>query len=90
MLHDLAFKVQHDRNVFDAVAKWCTNMTILSMAVVLIASNKKRSELIYYKCPLCGSVKLAKVIRGVPDFDGHPIPMTFLECSKCGWSIPEG
>jgi len=89
-VYDLALKVQHDRSVFNATAKWCTNMTILSMAVVLIASNKKKkSELTYYKCPLCGSVKLTKVTKGVPDFDGHPVPMTFTECSKCGWSIPE-
>jgi hypothetical protein len=88
--YDLALKVQHDRNVSLALAGWCTLMTVLSMALLLVVVGaRERRDATYYKCPLCGSLKLAKVTEGIPDFDGHPVPMTFVECSKCGWRIPD-
>lgn len=88
--YDLALKVQHDRNINLALARWCILMTILSMALLLVlVEDRERRDATYYKCPLCGSLKLVRVTEGIPDFDGHPVPMTFTECSKCGWRIPE-
>ncbi|MCJ7792115.1 MAG: hypothetical protein MUP49_06905 [Dehalococcoidia bacterium] len=87
---DLAVKVQHDRNISLEVARWCTLMTVLSMALLLATVEvSEKPDATYYKCPLCGSLKLSKVTEGIPDFDGHPVPMTFVECSKCGWRIPD-
>jgi hypothetical protein len=88
---DLALKIQHDRDLFSTVARWCVLMTILSMGMLLTILEQQgaASELKYYKCPICGSMKLSIVTKGVTDFDGYPIPMKYLECTKCGWSIEE-
>jgi hypothetical protein len=86
----LSLKVQHDRSANFAVARWCTVMTILSLGALIVnIKDREKSSQTYYKCPLCGSLKLSKVTEGVPDFDGHPVPMMFVECSKCGWRIPD-
>lgn len=87
----LALKIQHDRNVFGGIARWCVFMTALSMEMLLNLLRKQGelSKSKYYKCPMCGSIKLSRVTKGVTDFDGFPIPMEYIECKKCGWNIEE-
>lgn len=90
-VYDLSLKTQHDRNATYALAKSCTEMAITAMDMLLNLLRQDQGFVgqTYHRCPLCGSLDLLKTVEGVQDYDGHPIPMNYLVCQKCGWRIEE-
>lgn len=89
--YELSVGIQHDRRVAASVTRACVATTALAMNMLLDLIHQKfgAHQQAYYRCPKCTSLDLFTVTKGVMDYDGSPIPMDYLVCRKCGWSIEE-
>jgi len=88
---DMTNKVQHDRNATFDFTRACVVITVMAMDMLMESARRKGrlSKQTYYKCPICGSLDLSIVTKGVLDFDGKPAPMDYLVCNRCKWQIEE-
>lgn len=84
--YDLANSIQHDTNAKKVSVVQLLSMASLCMALILdaITQSPLFRDRPYYKCPICGSLKLEMQKKWEPDFDGA-FEVDVLVCADCGW-----
>ena len=87
---DLCNKLEHDLNATQAMALQCitTSATLIGLIYKTMSFDDLITGRPYYKCPMCGSIKLEIRKEWIPDFESS-FKVDVLVCTECDWHYIE-